>query len=59
MLHLGQCTLVRVAWAELGLPTSGRDMLEDWLEDWMEDWREDWPVLWTRAVLRSCRPCAC
>ena len=42
LLHLGQCTLVRVAWAEPGLPTSGRDMLEDWLEDWMEDWREDW-----------------
>jgi len=38
----GQCTLVRVAWAEPGLPTSGRDMSEDWLDDWWEDWREDW-----------------
>ena len=37
----GQCTLVRVAWAEPGLPTSGRDMWEDWLEDRLEDWRED------------------
>ena len=35
----GQCTLVRVAWAEPGLPVSGRDMWEDWLEDWREDLR--------------------
>ena len=26
LVHLGQCTLARVAWAEPGLPTSGRDM---------------------------------
>ena len=35
----GQCTLVRVAWAEPGLPTSGRDMWEEDREDWREDLR--------------------
>ena len=35
----GQCTLVRVAWAEPGLTTSGRDMWEEDREDWREDLR--------------------